>query len=280
MADSYRDIAALPYAQRRLLTVADHWIVRMDRLWDEHGISKPASDNLAAEYMREQRAKHGVGKLTSFMALLGINRTASQARKMHAVGVLPVTVEESRLLQFPPNHPLVGVVYAAHPRRSQFYLPLAEFHTRIFEDKFSEILRVLSALGARRIAVTASEGWGREVAVDLSANFPGATALAVKREAGVGQQGLLYLADLPGNVGRSLPGDLTWYWTEPTWQELARQRLEHSLREFRLLFQYRDDYGVTQRLAAGVQGVGLGAGGTFRQHVNTTWILAGEFSPP
>jgi hypothetical protein len=52
------------------------------------------------------------------------------------------------------------------------------------------------------------------------------------------------------------------------------------LREFQLLFQFRNDYEITQGLAAAVLKVGLGVGGTFRQHVNTTWILAGEFSPP
>jgi hypothetical protein len=68
-----------------------------------------------------------------------------------------------------------------------------------------------------------------------------------------------------------------WYPHEDSWQEVARQRLEHGLRSFELHVTYQDDFAVTADLAASVEKAGLKVGGHFERQQSTIWAINGTF---
>jgi hypothetical protein len=88
----------------------------------------------------------------------------------------------------------------------------------------------------------------------------------------------VYSARADGNRSRELPAGTVWYQDEATWQELARQRLEHGLDTLQqLTLSYRDDFGVTAEASAGLSALGLKIGGQFERQVDTTWTATATF---
>jgi hypothetical protein len=74
-----------------------------------------------------------------------------------------------------------------------------------------------------------------------------------------------------------MPDELVWAAHEPSWLELARQRMEHGLRTFELHVSYQDHFSVTAGLAAELGRAGLEIGGDFEQHQATVWAITSEF---
>jgi len=214
------------------------------------------------------------------ISALARRRTEAKHNSLQGLRVLTVTESEARQLDLPHGHPRSGMIYAEHPlpSMSRSYFPVADFHQRVFEHKFAELLRMLTSLGATRIEVSASEGWSREVAAKIDLDLP-VKRLDSKVEANRSQKReLLYRATLPDNSSHELPDDLTWYAFEETWKEVARQRLYHRLGNFHLQLSYRDDFGVTAEIAQSLTAAGFSLGGTFTRQVDTQWLLSGDFS--
>jgi hypothetical protein len=228
-------------------------------------------------------ARHPYGRLTVLTGGAAYYAWhAAARRRAPRVPLLVITSVEARQLELPPGHPRPRTVYAGHPLAAltNHYFPVADFHRHVFEHKVTELLRMLAALGAKRIEVSASEGWGREMAANLDTVTPvkevGGTLGKIKMERS-GERGLVYRASMPENSSRVLPENLAWYPHERTWQELARQRLEHALDEFHLNLTYRDDFGITTDVVGSFTKFGLQLGGEFTRKVNTTWDVSGTF---
>jgi hypothetical protein len=293
-----RDLLQLPPERRRFVWVTDPSVVQVLQEAERRPLPKNLRDQpewaegAIADYLQKNPVlnslpawalRASVLKAAVVLAGLAVGRRQGELLRASAVlgqlAVLPVSAAESEQLQFPHGHPRTGLVYASHPVREGSYVPLAEFHRRMFEDKFTEIMRILASLGASRIEVTASEGWSRDMAAELGVDLPAVIRTGARggRQESV-HQDLLYAAELPANRSRSLPGDLAWYWSEDTWKELGRQRLQHGLKRFTLRFEYRDNFGITAGLALGIAKQGLDIGGTFREQVDTTWILTAQFA--
>jgi hypothetical protein len=90
---------------------------------------------------------------------------------------------------------------------------------------------------------------------------------------------ILLTTELKGSGDPRLPQDLRWYLHELEWQSIARQRIEHDLREFTLQVRYEEDFSVTADVALKISKVGLRAGGTFQRHQSTVWSIAATFPP-
>lgn len=173
-------------------------------------------------------------------------------------GVIPIAIDEARHLAFPAGHPRKELAYAQHPARSNTYLPVASFHPSLFEDKFVELIRILTGIGAVLIEVRGQEGWKRDEMSLSEANIAdlgaiGLSPVSARSESSqseMTQHHMMYKATLSGNASRTLPQDLAWYNSEPSWKEIVRQRYDNALEGFSLLLEYKTDYRVNSSLAS------------------------------
>ena len=189
-----------------------------------------------------------------------------------------ITAEQAAELRLPLGHPRYDTVYVGHPASPTVYYPYADFHRRTFEHKFAEAMRLLTSLGASTLQVSALQGWDRTFSSKIGISVPGLEPIGGQASAGgTNAHTLLYRATLSGHGRPVMPDELVWAAHEPSWLELARQRIEHGLRTFELHVSYQDHFAITAGLAAELHGVGLQIGGDFEQHKATVWAIAGEF---
>lgn len=209
-------------------------------------------------------------------------RDESPRKASFAEGTLlvPLTVA-SRELTFPPAHPLLDHAYAAHPLEAGRYLPVAQFHRALFEQKCAELLTLLASLGARRVRAVCKQGYRSMHAGGVSVDAP---VEAIAAREGVTRQRETVSAqvfeehyDPDPNRDPRVPEGLVWFAHEPAWQALARRRVEYGVREVRAQLTYTDDFGVNAELRLGLEGLGVRAGGQAREFESTVWEIDVEF---
>ncbi len=273
------DLMKLDYADRQLVVVRPDDVVLKAR---HEARQPPASgDPRAANSGETEGAVLAlavpIGEAIRTMA----SRWSQRRTERRDIAVLPITRSEARRLHLPMGHPLDDVVYVGNPAVPSVYFTLAEFHRQTFAHKFNEAVALVSALGAQTMTVAAVQGWSREFATSLKLTVP------LRVAGGEGQtetrsnssREIFLAAELKGSGDPRLPQDLRWYLHEPEWQSIARQRIEHDLREFTLHVRYEEDFAVTADVASKVSKVGLRAGGTFQRHQSTVWSIAATFPP-
>ena len=272
------DLMKLDYVDRQLVVVRPDDVVLSAR----HEARQPlALGNQSSANNREIEGAVLALAVPIVEAITMASRWWQRRTERRDVSVLPITRSEARRLHLPMGHPLDDVVYVGNPAVPSVYFTLAEFHRQIFAHKFNEAVALVSALGARSMTVAAVQGWSREFATSLNLTVP------LRVAGGEGQtharsnssRELFYTAELKGSGDPRLPQDLRWYLHEPEWQSVARQRIEHDLREFTLHVRYEEDFSVTADVASKISKVGLRAGGSFQRHQSTVWSIAATFPP-
>jgi hypothetical protein len=193
--------------------------------------------------------------------------------------LLPVRQSHVGQLDMPIGHPLPNVVYIGSPAVAERYYPIADFHVRVFEERFGEAMRLLMALGAERLTVRSEHGWKR----DISANIEAPIKRVLKNHAALRigsrrDRSLVFEAELVPAAMPEVPDGLVWFNHEPTWQALAEGRARYGLREFQLQVTSREDFGINADVASKIrQRKVLSLGGGFTQQVDTSWLLEGTF---
>lgn len=204
---------------------------------------------------------------------------ALQAADEDALQLLPVRQSDIGRLDMPIGHPLPGVVYIGSPAVAERYYPAADFHARVFEERFGEAMRLLMALGAERLTVRSERGWQRDLIGSVDVPFQRAAKGQAKlRIGGRRDRSLVFDAELTPTSAPTVPTDLIWFHEEPTWKAIAEGRLERGLREFRLHVTSRENFGIGTEVAAKISKLkALSLGGEFTEQVNTSWLLEGTF---
>jgi hypothetical protein len=181
-------------------------------------------------------------------------------------------------LELPVGHPRTAVVYVGHPALPAAYLPASDFHRAVFEHKVSELLLLLTNLGAVTIQVECERGWGEEMTGTLSIGLPKAHTEAETTESKQGHRRILYRANLSGSRSPILPSNLLWYPHEPLWRQVAESRMTGGLTSFFLKVEYREDYGVSLNLKTNIERLGFSVGQSFIKHQATVWVMSGSFA--
>ncbi len=260
------------YSDRQMIVVTDDDVVAALH----EAESKAAADKTVDwPKVSEVATRIMLGSIIVELAMESIK--AWQRAKESGIPILYIGKSEATELTFPPGHPRTGVVYVGHPAMPKVYHTIADFHRVTFEHKFSEAIDLLMHLGAREIRVEHVRGWSKEFSGRLSVALGEA---AIAGEGGTYQSSgarVLYEATLSGGAEPRLPESSVWYEHEPTWQTIAKGRLEFGLREFALNVTYDDDYGVNAGLKASAARAGFDVGGRFEDHEATTWKISGEF---
>ena len=266
-------VLARPYSERQMIVVTDDKIVDAMEKAEREASRQKRSPSVADIAIRLLLPTEFVIEA----AIEGIKALIRAQEK--GIRILQIGNSEAVELVFPPGHPRETVLYVGHPAKPEVYYTIADFHRITFEHKFSEAINLLMHLGATSIRVEHLHGWSREFSSRLSVAL-GEASTRVKGEVGkVHHSGnsLLYEAKLTGTTKAKVPESLVWYPHEPTWQSIAKGRMEFGLQQFTLNIAYEDDYGVNAGLKVGAQKVGLDLGGRFEDHEATTWKIAGDF---
>ena len=271
----YDYFSLLPYSERQLVIVMPDEIVEKQR--------KADSDCTGNLFNWKNLAKGVVLLPLSWpLAVVTTAMVAYEAwekARANGVNVLQVKRSEAHKLVFPPTHPRNGLLYVGHPSDSNVYYTVASFHRVAFEHKFAEAIDLLMHLGAIKIKVEHVCGWSSEFAATLSTPLQNGSGNGTFGSNAGSKSTLLFEASLPENRSRILPKNLVWYPHEPTWQSIANGRLSFNLNEFSLTVNYEDDFGINAGLKVSAMKAGLDLGGTFENHVATSWKLVGTFAP-
>lgn len=217
------------------------------------------------------------------LALRHLRKKAKDELRRH---VDPSTMAWSvgRLLEFPSGHPNRHTLYVGHPLKPTVYYPFAQFHVLLFQEKLTEAIRLLIALGAAEIHAEHEVGYSTEVSGRFAAPvMSGVTADLEARSAKSGHDRTQFKMRLRPAGGRwpdpSVPTDLPWLREESNWRTIADARTTGGLEDFELGVDSRDDYGVTADAEAALKKLKLKAGGVFHRHLETRWLLRGRFAP-
>jgi hypothetical protein len=278
-------ILELPYSDRQLVVVSDDVIVKAARQAELENVTKQRAVSWGKIASTAASTAASIAFGTPAVLVAEVARSALDAwtrARESGMRVLQVGKGETSQIAFPPGHPRDGVLYIGHPAKPGVYYTAAEFHRVTFEHKVSEAINLLMHLGATRIKVEHVKGWSREFAARMSVplSASGETAGGEASSTGRGTSAVLYEARLRGTKTPRLPEDLVWYPHEPTWQSIAKGRLDFGLQDFSLSIVYEDDFGVHAGLKASALKAGFDLGGRFEDHTSTTWRIAGEFGDP
>jgi hypothetical protein len=188
-------------------------------------------------------------------------------------GTLMISRTEAAVLRLDRGHPLRNILYVGHPAKPDLYFPAAEFHRRVFEHKFIEAVTLLTSLGASRIVVQQEDGHSKEkewANVGLNYGFTRKRSESSRSEA-------LFEAEYPGTGRPVIPDDLYWYPDEPTWQMIARARMQSDARKTSLAVTYTSDYGIDRHVVQSARTCGINVGGKFEEQRDIVWRLDAEF---
>jgi hypothetical protein len=284
MINEDADITSMPYFERRLIVVSTKGIVKA--VQEE---SKHVAHALGFEWTKfATSAAKRVVQFDPLVLAAGVGaevgihffKAWAEARK-NGVPVIQISPTQADKLKFPPSHPQLGIVYVGHPQLPNVYVPAANFHTRMFEHKFSEAIRLLVALGATHVHAEHITGSSRDLEIVASLVVP-SNGMASNLEMGASMKSnagksLHFEGTYPGTDKPQLPEDLVWFPHESNWQMIAETRLKSRMDKFSMMVSYLDDLGVNANLKAGVEKAKLQMGGKFEDHESSVWKLHGEF---
>lgn len=272
------DVISLPYPSRQLVIVLPDEVVAAAR---EAGLETASQSGEVNWTELVKIAARAVFTRSVYGAALNLVAEALKAwvkARESGLDVLQISHTEASALVFPPGHPREQTMYVAHPALPTVYYTAAAFHRTAFEHKLSEAVRLLMSLGASRITVEHVRGWSREFLANASVGLPQSEGGLTTEMKDSGSCEFLFDAVLRSSRAPALPLEMVWYEHEPTWQAVATGRLEYGMQEFSLNVVYEEDFGINAGFKARAQKAGLELGGSFEDHMATTWKLHGKFA--
>jgi hypothetical protein len=201
--------------------------------------------------------------------------TLKALKEAHDDGLRLLPVRQSHVgqLDMPIGHPLPNVVYIGSPAVPERYYPIADFHVRVFEERFGEAMLLLMALGAGSLTVRSEYGWKRDITIKSALTNQAKLRTGSRRD-----RSLVFEAELVPTTMPEVPDDLVWFNHEPTWRAVAEGRARYGLREFQLQVTSREDFGIDVDVASKIRQLKvLSLGGGFTKQVDTSWLLEGTF---
>jgi hypothetical protein len=288
------NVAALPHLQRKLIVVGlDEVVLAQRRSVLEQQEKSRDAPKAASGVAGAVAAAQALGAITAVRAVAmgfaaampavvpGLLLTSAAVELFQAfkkageegLDILLISQSEAEQLTFSPGHPHGKVVYVVHPAEPIAYLPVAEFHGKLFEHKVAEMTDLLTALAAISIEIEHLAGWNSVAEASAGVSVPN---LGVEVGAEGGKRGkagrhIVSKMALSPRHAPYVPKDLVWFEHEPMWKSVARARLDAGLQSFEFDMGYTDDFGVNAKLSSKAEKAKLEVGGTFSHHRDTVW---------
>ena len=153
--------------------------------------------------------------------------------------------------KFQPGHPQINIEYALHPlanynkNYNDLYIPIDSFNEILYEERESELIKLLVALGATKITITTRENFNHQFNLHLSTEAE--TTIGGNKQGKIeGQYDRSQMEDNKKERVYELSGKkvkhnddinslkLTWLDHEPTWKSLVDARLVGACRKAEL----------------------------------------------
>jgi hypothetical protein len=188
---------------------------------------------------------------------------------------------------FPPGHPRVDARYLIHPVDHERYLPVADYATTIFDEKRRELTTLLLSLGARKVRIQSRRRQHATSSTDVAATAPSKVGM-VKLGGDTNTRNLaeLVTTDVILNTPRHeprVPDALLWYPHEPSWQDLARTRLEQGVQVLDCQLVKRSLREFATELSVGVEFLGgegsVSSTDTFEEFIEFHADFSLDFAP-
>lgn len=267
------DLAAVPPSERFMMVICPENEIRERRASEAENFLDSPMIRKAGRITR----RIFLGPIFSAPAERAIDTLAARFAVPQILYGTPFEVERANFAL--PGYLQLRTLYVMHPKDSSRYFPAAIYHHMVFEDKFAEVLRLLSALGATNVVVEHEHGWSSRIDGKMHVPMSEVDAtvdLTTMKKAGATSK-VMFEASFDGSETPCVPENLIWFSQEPMWQRVADGRINGRMKSFSVLLQQSDDFGVSADLVAKVEGVKVGIGGKFASHVNTVWKISGDF---
>lgn len=212
---------------------------------------------------------------TLFSKLLGLN---SSRPSLPPGSLVVATPSAAAGFKFPPGHPVMKAAYVLHPLSKDRYIPAASFHRALFEEKVSELITLLAALGATRVRVIARQGYNSLGGIKIGISTPKGDLQAGEKNWNKNTSYAVFEERFTSKTSAKVPSKLMWFEHEPTWKHIAERRRKYKTLTFQAELRYEDSYGVDRNLKAGLKGLGIEFGNDFTDFQTTVWEFEGEFS--
>lgn len=183
--------------------------------------------------------------------------------------VQSISIDDAEGLRFSDGGPYPGVLYARDPAVPDLLHPISTFHQHVRAEKLSQLVRLLTALGASHVVVSV-EG-------DSSSTFDVSVSglLDVDRHLNHHDEILFEHALVP-RTEPGIPKDLPWYDRDPVWQALAEARM-HGGTECRLKMLASDDFGITADLGRKLKSLNFDLDIATEHQYRQSWIVSVEY---
>lgn len=189
-----------------------------------------------------------------------------------------------REFKFPPQHPQDGVLYACSDMEPNLYIPLANFNKYLNDLKMTAFTKMCSKLGVKSCKILSSDGAsdGSEVNVKVPKIKTPEGELEGEIKFNYGSK-----SEINSNLFFSLPAPTKiypkykskWLRGEPTWKELRRMRMKHNANEWKVDFNYIDEFTIRGSFEAKLNDMGLNIGGKYENQEFSKHTFMVEFWP-
>ncbi|MEO6711950.1 MAG: hypothetical protein ABIM89_00810 [Mycobacteriales bacterium] len=189
-----------------------------------------------------------------------------------------VDLVKKDLLFFPSGGPRLNTVYARHPLRVRDYLPFAEYHRAVLNEKAIEAARYLLTLGARDVTIAWRDARGKEAKGDASIPLPDAADVSLQMGFGRDDDsGELSIRITGAGKARPRATDLIWPGNDPMFK-LVRDAARAGAETFHFGLKAQQSNSVNGRAAVKIKGLGLGLGGDYKRWEDLTFTVDAAFA--
>jgi len=135
-------------------------------------------------------------------------------------------------IDFPPGHPLPRRLYRVHPlkKKSNRYIPVEVFDSLLYEERESELIKLLIDLGAVEITIKDLSSTTMKANINAKATASAAGGFETKaegeREKSNSETRLIKLSQKNWNAEAFNETDYSWLAYEPAWEALVHARLK------------------------------------------------------
>lgn len=216
------------------------------------------------------------GGVIARLALAGVSVAYARYTADNAKNSLirEVAVSHTNDLKFRPGAQ-VGQGYAVNPVSDKLYYPISSYYDDLMDHKISELERLLNALGAKHYQISYQES------DSVHSNFSGkvghvATA-SVDVELTKSRKRRFERSGTSEGREPTLPDVQEWYHLEPSWQSLAKSRMNHGRKEFGSRVELEQTFRLSTKVIAGFKSIGLEFGAGHDQDTNFVLSVTGSF---
>jgi hypothetical protein len=272
MNSRYYKILELPYQERRLIIIKPDLqaeTIKSTVSWSDFSDIASVAGNILI---------NPIGYPIYSLAKYLFKKPEPEKKYFKDAIIITATIARQQL-NFPPGHPLVDHAYVGHPIIPERYIPYANFHRFLFEEKVNELISILASLGAIRVLMACRRGYKNSFAFGASASQPlGTESGNIGAYANSSSKDDVVFEEYYQPSGKAfIPNNLVWYGHEASWQAVAKRRLENGTTKFKIMLSYEEDFGINASLTANLQQFGINLGGNYSKCESTKWEFEGEF---